>query len=72
MVKKQQLCFNTQQHLGEFIGSAHREETMHWGRIRAYNFGSNLTQCVSDIQSTMWAYDGWACSINRGHLDEKF
>ncbi len=33
-------------------------------RCREYqNLGLNLTQCVSDIWSTMCAYGGWACSI---------
>jgi len=33
-------------------------------RCRGYhNLGLNLTQCVSDIWSTMCAYGGWACSI---------
>jgi len=33
-------------------------------RCREYpNLGLNLTQCVSDIWSTMCAYGGWACCI---------
>jgi hypothetical protein len=33
-------------------------------QFRQYqNLGFNLTQCVSDIWSTMCAYGGWACSI---------
>ncbi len=33
-------------------------------RCRDYqNLGLKLTQCVSDIWSTVCAYGGWACSI---------
>ncbi len=31
------------------------------GLKRVLNFGSNFTQCVNDIWSTMCAYVGWAC-----------
>jgi len=45
------------------IGFAHMEEIVHWWNIWAWNFGSNLTQWVSDIWNVMCAYDGWRCFI---------
>ncbi len=41
-------------HKSLFVGSAHKEETMHWCKIWAYNFGFNWTQFVSDIWSIMY------------------
>jgi hypothetical protein len=38
--------------LAGFIGSAHREETMHLCRIWEKKFGSTLNHCVSD----MWRF----------------
>jgi hypothetical protein len=32
-------------------------------RCRHKILGSNFTQCVIDIWNIMYAYDGWACSI---------
>ncbi len=46
-----------------FIGSVHREETMHWCRIWALNFGSNLTCCECHLCNIMYAYDKCSCSI---------
>ncbi len=41
----------------------HRDETTHCCTIWAQNFGSNLSQCVSDIWNITHPYDEWACSI---------
>jgi hypothetical protein len=32
--------------------------------ITPHGFSSNMTQGVCDFWSPMWAYDGWACSID--------
>jgi hypothetical protein len=45
------------------LALAHKEENTHTGVRFEHNFGSNLTQCVSDIWSTIHPYDGWVCSI---------
>jgi hypothetical protein len=45
------------------LALVHKEENTHTGVRFRHNFCSNLTQCVSDIWSTIHKYDGWVCSI---------
>lgn len=35
--------------LSSLVGFAHREESMHWVEIWAYNIGFGLIQCVGDM-----------------------